>query len=123
MIRNPLVWLGEADPTKTLSRVREADPDRELLGNVLATWEETFGNEKLTTAEMLFRAASIPAMIDAIGPVCVNMKTGEVNPRLMGKYLSRYEGRIVNGRKAQRCGVSHQATLWQVVTTEQTRGV
>ena len=35
-IREPLVWLGEADPCDTVKMVRERDPIREILVLVLA---------------------------------------------------------------------------------------
>jgi hypothetical protein len=118
MVRNPLVWLGEADPVKTLEAVRNADPDRELLRNVLTVWHELFGSVTLTTSELLFEADHNPVLREVLAPIC-QARTGEYNARTLGKWLAKYENRIVNGfRLLKHTNEDKKVATWTVIPQE-----
>lgn len=43
MVREPLIWLGEADPVSVLDDVRKSDPRLQRLKAVMDAWSKTFG--------------------------------------------------------------------------------
>jgi putative DNA primase/helicase len=43
VVRSALVWLGKADPLDRMEEVRDDDPERDLLGQVLRAWAKDFG--------------------------------------------------------------------------------
>lgn len=42
-VRSALVWLGKADPLDTMKDIRDEDPERELLANLLRAWASDYG--------------------------------------------------------------------------------
>lgn len=94
-IRNSLVWLGAADPCESRHSVRVGDEVARQLGALLSAWEEKFGKQAFTISaafrepgEELFEAA-----ID-ITPE----PKGGFNSRKLGRWIRRYDRRIVDGR-------------------------
>lgn len=113
VVREPLVWLGEADPVKTIDSAREEDPELLMLTAVLVGLRKALGNEKMTAggikdvAEEREEASSgidlgrrpylhpelHQALVDAAGI------RGTIDTRRLGCYLKRHKGRIVKGLK------------------------
>ena len=56
MVRDPLLWLGEADPTSTIERTRASDSTLRNLAAVLEQWEAVIGTERITTSALVRRA-------------------------------------------------------------------
>jgi len=56
-IREPLVWLGYADPCETMAKVRDNDPRRTELGAVLAQWKEVLGVGSAYTLQQVVNAS------------------------------------------------------------------
>jgi hypothetical protein len=48
--RDPLVWLGFADPCETRRMIESRDPVRDKLGNLLEAWHAVFGDTDQTIA-------------------------------------------------------------------------
>jgi hypothetical protein len=56
VVRNPLIWLGEADPCETMVKVRENDPRLTVLSTVLHHWENVIAESGVTGAEIIDHA-------------------------------------------------------------------
>jgi putative DNA primase/helicase len=116
MVRAPLMWLGEADPVKTIETTREEDPELILLAAVIVELKKLLGDHRMTAGEIKdaanereeehssndagrYRQAPYrrpelrQALIDAAGI------RGEIDTRRLGGFLKRYKGRIFNGMK------------------------
>jgi putative DNA primase/helicase len=97
-VRNPLLWLGAADPLDTQAELRATDPKRQALVAMLTAWRETFGNQPATVAEAVKEAlapgqAANVQLLDAITYVA-GERNGVVNNRRLGHYLKRNVRRI-----------------------------
>src|SRR5262245_13318341 len=57
-IREPLIWLGAADPCDTISKVRASDPDQEALGAVMAQWKRCLGTISRCTVQAVIARAT-----------------------------------------------------------------
>jgi hypothetical protein len=52
-IREPLVWLGLADPCATREQIIVSDPDRESTVEVLRTWRAAFADRVMLVREIV----------------------------------------------------------------------
>lgn len=116
MVREPLVWLGKADPVKTIDDTRDEDPELVALAAVRLELRKLLGNDFMTVADIkdaanereeessaadggryrpptYHRPELRQVLIDAAGT------RGEVDSRRLGYFLKRYKGRIISGMK------------------------
>jgi len=108
LVRRPLLWLGCADPMATQAELRGNDPIRVALLAVIAAWHEAFGSEAVTVAEAIEKAAApgqsgSPQLLEALAEVA-GERNGAINARRLGRWLTRYLGRIESGRRFDDAG-------------------
>jgi hypothetical protein len=127
-VREPLVWLGIADPCETRRAIEARDPVRDKLGNLLEAWHAVFGERGQTVAAAIsatepeYLAAaldkgdgsaedlqSLRNALEAVGD-----DRGKLNGRWIGKFLSGHEGRIERGYRVDQAGTRSNAVLWAV---------
>jgi putative DNA primase/helicase len=70
MVRQALVWIGEADPCLSVDRIRGDDPSRQNLAAVLTAWHAAFGSEAMTVGEVVKEAWDGSALRAALAAVC-----------------------------------------------------
>jgi len=108
LVRNPLLWLGAADPLDTQAELRATDPVREALVTLLTAWRGTFGADAATVANAVDAAtapgmSARPQLLEALLGVA-GERNGDVNARRLGKYLTRSVRRIENGMRFENAG-------------------
>lgn len=118
-VRQPLLWLGMADPAQRVFEQLAQDPDRETLGRLLHAWRSTFGNTPAMIREAVNRAETY-----AFGPVSnvqaelkevmreIAEDRGEINRRRLGKWIARHQGRIVDGLRFEKASGTTSAEKW-----------
>ena len=118
-VRGPLIWLGEADPLDSQRVLENTDPEREALGTVLAAWYECLGSKPVLISELLrtndasdARAQLYQSLVAAVA------SPRGFNVRSVGKWISRYQGRIVQGFRMVNYGTYQRAVLWKVEKVE-----
>jgi putative DNA primase/helicase len=104
LVREPLVWLGCADPVQTMSALRQADPKAGERHSVFAAWKSEIGvgrNRACRTSELIEVAASRPKLQEALLTIAPQRFGGEqkINPQALGIWLARYENTIASGCK------------------------
>jgi hypothetical protein len=110
-VREPLVWLGCADPCETRAQVESKDPVRESLATLLAAWHETFDSEPQTISTAVTAGSeSLRSVMSAIAPT----KDGGVNTRRVGRFVAKHERRIERGLCFERAGDRSGGALWRV---------
>ncbi|TAN62713.1 MAG: hypothetical protein EPN20_10660, partial [Magnetospirillum sp.] len=103
LIRDALIWAGEADPMDTVSEVKASNPHRQALGAVLEAWGAAFDDRVVTTREVADgsrwspAAPDTPSLREAL--LLVAEDRGEVNPVRLGKWLGKIKGQVIGGRK------------------------
>ena len=131
LVRQPICWLAQqvamtqdaslpelADPMEAAKRAFEQDPETTKLRAMLEAWHATAGDQQTTVGEMIRRgdtdAQVAMAMDDIAG------QSGKINSRMLGRWIERMQGRIVDGKRFVRIG--HRAGLlhWAVYTTRAT---
>lgn len=125
LVRQPLLWLGLSDPAEGIFKQLEVDPDRETLLQVHDAWMTVFSNSFASVKEALDKADSfMPGageLKEAIAEVAY--ERGVVNRKKLGRWLSRHEGQIVNGRRLERGPIASGSVKWRVTYTLGVSGV
>jgi hypothetical protein len=101
--RQPLLWLGEPDPAKSLLEQLKSDPDRENLIRLLSVWGMEFGDRQVTVRDVVKRAENDyqSDLAEALSELPV-MAGNSINPSKLGWYLRKQANRLVDGYKLVR---------------------
>ncbi len=119
LCRQPLLWLGCADPAASVFEAMAEDPDRETLGRLLTAWHTTFGKTPVMVRDALKQAA-LPGEQQELSEVLRDIaeERGEINRRKLGWWIKRHSNRIVDGRRFVRASGNRSAEAWQVDLVE-----
>lgn len=116
LVRDPLLWLGIADPLDSQRLMRAHDPEREALAAVLHAIEVEFGEKEWTVGALLRKAAgqigaaslggrqmeegslAYAALAVAAGA------SGSISGKRLGRYLTKRVRRIVEGLRLEDVG-------------------
>ncbi len=110
LVRLPLIWLACADPMETQVALEDADPEREKLRVLLATWMATCGERGVTVAALMRAAAQQEALREALLGIGSD-GTGRLNALRIGNYLAERVGQVVDGLQISDAGRdSHSKT-------------
>ena len=111
-VRQPLLWLGLPDPAASAFEQMEQDPDHEMLGRLLHAWHKTFGSSPTMIREACAKAQSFDAQeLNEVLFEVAEIK-GEINRRSLGKWISRHQGRIVDGLRFEKASGTTSAERW-----------
>ena len=114
-VREPLVWLGRADPCETLAEVRESDPQRGELIAVIEQWKlHMLLDQRYTVQTLIGRALVDQDFHNALLAVAANPSGGMVNNIRLALWLKRMKGKVVNGLKLVQDGISAGYQLWKL---------
>jgi hypothetical protein len=132
-VRSALMWLGKDDPVKSMEDTRAEDPERIELSDMLEAWAAVIGagpETRMKLAAVLTKGLSMRreavadleptypdfhAALFAMAQRNANRtgKSGPPNARMFGKWLQRFKGRIVNGKRfANLCDSKHGNEWW-----------
>lgn len=118
--RQPLLWLGCADPTGSLFEAMAEDPDRETLARMLTAWHAAYGKAPAMVREAVRLAhnafdeqAELREVLHDIAD-----ERGEINRRKLGWWIRRHAGRIVDGMRFARSSGNRSAEAWRVEVVE-----
>jgi hypothetical protein len=115
LCRQPLLWLGLADPAESVFEAVAEDPDRDTLSRLLTAWQLAFGNCAAMVREAVRRSrfgdenADLREVLHDIAG-----ERGDINRRKLGWWIKRHTGRIVNGRRFVRASGNRSAEAWRV---------
>jgi putative DNA primase/helicase len=114
-VREPLIWLGRADPCLSVATVQDNDPARSALASVLEQWKEEIGINSRRTIQQAINAALINSNFhSALVAVAGNQSGVLVSSDRLGRWLHKIEGKIVNGLSLVRDGNEHGHWLWKL---------
>ena len=119
LVRSALVWLGEADPVMTMESARAGDPATAGLRTLLHVWDGAVGQEGLLAKELRERAEGLLLLGDEnLHRALLEVAQGHghsLDTRKLAGYLSKFQGRIVDGLKLIGDRDSHAKQIrWRV---------
>lgn len=122
LVRSALVWLGCADPAKSIQEVRRSDPVLETLRQVQAAWRRCYGQEGRSARHIADTFEGFDpntengqALLDlraALAPVAADR--GKIDASKLGYWLRSSKDRIVDGWKFSAVAAPHGVTEWAV---------
>jgi hypothetical protein len=131
-VQKPLIWLGRADPVKSVAISEEADPDRGALSEVLAAWHNSIGDEPVTLKSVAAKVQAKdrddyggagaflnPDLREALMNITPN-RDGTLDTDKLAGWLRKNAGKIAGGMKVIKYGKddhTHRAN-WKVVKTK-----
>jgi hypothetical protein len=120
LCRQPLLWLGCADPAASVFESMADDPDRGTLDRLLTSWQRVFGKTPAMVRDAVNQASVFTEdhqnLVDVLREIACDR--GEINRRKLGWWIRRNSGRIVNGRRFVRASGQRSAEAWQIAVTE-----
>lgn len=116
LCRQPLLWLGCADPTASVFEAMTEDPDRETLSRLLQAWFATFGKTPAMVRDAVKQASLFHDQNSELREVLRDIadERGEINRRKLGWWIRRHAGRIVDGLRIVRATGNGSAERWRV---------
>lgn len=125
-VRQALIWLGLPDPAARAFEQVQHDPERDLLGQVLSSLHRAFGSDPFRVRSAVGKAEGANGgapdvdLNDALDAI-PRMGPG-LNPRSIGRWLSRHADQIVDGRALRRDGGNRSVEQWRVVLVARAAG-
>ena len=136
-VRSALIWLGKEDPVKSMELARQEDPELVELGEMLEAWSEVMGigsESRAKLADVLLRCDSMSrenedgelaptyprlnAALKVVGQRYLGRPTLP-DARLLGKWLQRFKGRPVGGKKFMNLPDPKHGAQWWVEGPQQ----
>lgn len=122
LCRQPLLWLGCADPTASVFAAMTEDPDRETLARLLTAWHAKFGRTPAMVREAVKQASAYHEQDNELREVLRDIadERGEINRRKLGWWIRRHAGRIVDGLRIVRASGAGSGSVerWRVEVVE-----
>lgn len=129
LVRQPICWLAQhvatlagtpeaqglptlADPMEAAARAFEQDPETTKLRALVEAWFAAFGPDQTTVGGAIRRSDTDALLAMAMDDIAG--QAGKINSRMLGRWIERMQGRIVDGKRFVRIG--HRAGLlhWAV---------
>jgi len=121
LICGAVEWVGVGNPIATIKRIRdEGDQDLDQLRDLIAAWDATFGDQTVTSKELISKAES-PGNEDlkcAIECVASDRKTGGLSNRRLGNYLGKVKGRWASDKRIESGKKIGPGTRWRLKAHE-----
>jgi hypothetical protein len=116
LCRQPLLWLGCADPVASVFNAITEDPDRETLARLLCAWQLSFGKSPAMVRDAVQQTLAFHNRQSDLSEVIHDIaeEYGIINRRKLGRWIRRHEGRIVDGLRFVRASGKRAAEAWRV---------
>jgi hypothetical protein len=138
-VRSALIWLGKADPVKSMESAKAEDPESIELGDMLEGWAAAIGigsGSRLKLAIVIFKGLDKTRAIDgqdlepthpefhdalvAMAFKCTGKRGQQPDATMLGNYLRRFKGRVIDGKRFMNLAKEKGGSEWwveQVVAT------
>jgi hypothetical protein len=107
-VREPLIWLGEEDPVKSLEQARKDDPNRDILHRLVEQWIAHLGTERSYKVAEIIEKADERKSLNGYNTELVHpefhgvlierasSRGNEIDARRLGSWLKSIKGRIID---------------------------
>lgn len=121
LCRQPLLWLGCADPTASVFEAMAEDPDRETLNRLMEIWHQCFGTAPTMVRDLVKGTHSFDDRDEELREVIRDIaaeRGSDINRRRLGWWIKRHAGQIVEGRRIVRVTGNSSAEKWRIEIVE-----
>ena len=118
-VREPLIWLGEEDPVKSMDQARADDPERASDSELIECWRVHCLVDQAHKAAQVIEIATKTEQTGAMAVGAPNWKyvrpefqallvanayapnRRDVDPKAFGKWLQRLQGKVIGGHRLE----------------------
>ena len=122
-VREPLIWLGEGDPARSIEQAREEDPERAAAAELILRWRQRIGvNKPIRTAGIIAIAKQTkdggntprwPRFHALLVEHAANTR-GEIDAVRLGKWLRKILGRVFDGYHIEVVAQGREGNQWNL---------
>ena len=124
-VRRTVIYANELKPRmfgdvmNVIQANQSADPEQDALSGLLSAWEESFGTEAISVAELLAGATALfgddksTKLCEAL-EAFTNTNKRQLNAKSVGRYLGYRNGRISGGRVLEKGAKVDDRQTWRV---------
>ncbi len=119
-VRDPLIWLGRADPVDSMERVRGDDPRLSALTAVIEQWSMVIRDRRVTAREIA-EIAGQQGVADGFAKpdfreafLAVAGERGEVNTVRLGRWLGKNKERQILGKRIMAVEKLNGIARWEL---------
>lgn len=117
LVRDPLIWLGMADPV--ITQLNETDDETQNIGPVFEKLLTNFGDRPFTAADMARVVGSISDTNNELNDALMQMGCVEPNnPIKVGYWLRASKDKIGSGLKLVHDGHTNRGVRWRLQPTK-----
>ena len=113
-VRNPLVWLGAADPYQTRVHIRESDPATNDMVTFFRYWRMAFQDEAITVKDAINSATVGFSELYEIMYAIAGDRS-RIDPRQLGNWMRRNQDRICGDLVLKKSDKFKKIVKWQVL--------
>jgi hypothetical protein len=130
MVRDALVWLGEEDPTVTIEEARKTDPFLDTVDGVIQGWWHSIGDRTVRAGDIVEVVGEssgsgweYPDFREAIMGVAAagNNPSAGISAKRLGRWLSQFKGRIVDGKRIVEAGKFRGQVSWRLEAVDKSQ--
>lgn len=107
-VRSALIWLGMGDCRGDVEAMREDDPEKAELAEII----EVLPRRRFTVREVAAMVAGDDTMKDVLESFIG--RGGAFSAKRFGRYLARYKDTLIGGRKIAQVATDRLGAIWQV---------
>jgi hypothetical protein len=126
-VRGALIWCGKADCVLSMELTRADDPERTEINCMLEAWIDAVGTGTRTTlstilamtGELQYGEARYPDLIAAVATAAftiTSQRGRQADLEILGKWMRKFKGRVVDGRRFENRGNPKGGSVWWVET-------
>jgi hypothetical protein len=134
-VRSALIWLGKADPVASMESARAEDPERVELMEMMLAWQKVIGigtGSRVKLVNVILRGTmtvkedgnllgqwepkhpDLYAALEAVAYKATGKRGQKPDPRMLGAWLRRFRGRIIDGKRFACLANDKTAAEWWV---------
>jgi len=111
----PLMWLGLENPMTSAFKAMNDDPEKEMLGRLMAYWDGYFVKRAVMVRDLTGEAYRNTELLEILEDIAPGDKGG-INNRSLGRWIKRHEGQVVNNLRLIPDDGKRSAKAWRLET-------
>jgi putative DNA primase/helicase len=113
-VRNPLQWLGCADPCDSMERIYQGDPEREAHETMIVVWRDHLNvGSEFHAQQLIDRSVLNQELRTALLAVAqIPGGTGIISAKRFGHWLKKVDGKVCQGLCIRRSRMLLGHTMW-----------
>jgi putative DNA primase/helicase len=130
MVRDALIWYGEADPVLSQEETRAEDPERAKIATLCREWWRVITDKKVRVQEIIEAALAQVQDMSEMGRAPYKLQNrdfkealaavadngiGGIDKQAIGNWLGKHKNQIVEGFKIVPAGKRDGYPQWQVI--------